>query len=662
MPVPRPAGPLGSAIPAVLFSLVEIVLCSRAAAQEAPPEEMTLGPVVVTATRLPTPESEVASSITVITAEEIEQKQERTLPDVLADVPGLNVVQTGGPGGTTSVYMRGTNANEVKVLIDGIDAGDPSSPDGSFNLANILTSDIARVEVLRGPQSGLYGADAIGGVINIITKAGSGPPSLGGSMETGSFGTFSQYVNASGSTGRFNYAFNVAHFSSDDTPVTPPGLVLTGRPVNTDSYDNVTLSTRLGYDLTDNFGLGLVARYINSDYHFTEDDFLGPEALPTIGTTQELFTRGTAHLSLFDGRFDETLGLAYTGYHNRYDDPNAATIFEGNDPSDYNGGRVKLDWQGNLILMPSQTLTLGAEHEYDWLDDSSGAAAHYTNDAGYIQLQSSWSDRLFDTVSLRYDDNSQFGGKATYRFAPAYLIPETGTKLKATIGTGYNPPSLDELYDNYPQFDFYANPNLKPETSIGYDAGFEQALLNQRVDFGVTWFHNNITNLITINDTGTSYANIGKATTYGVESFVAVQPWQPLKLRADYTCSIAEDDILHQELLRRPKNKATLTAHWQVNAPLSLTATILYVGPWIDTDRDATVSGIPANAYTLVNLAASYDLGHGVTAFGRIDNLLNRQYQDPLGFDHPGLGIYVGLRLALGPGASAGQSGGTTRE
>ena len=394
----------------------------------------------------------------------------------------------------------------------------------------------------------------------------------------------------------------------------------------------------------------------------TEDDFLGPETVPTVGTTQQLFTRGTAHLSLFDGRFDETVGLAYTGYQNRYFDPNLATILEGNDPSHYDGGRVKFDWQGDIILMPGQTLILGAEHEYYWLDDSAPAAAHDTNDAGYIQLQSNWSHRLFDTISLRYDDNGQFGGKATYRFAPAYLIPETGTKCKATVGTGYNPPSLDELYDNYPQFDFFANPNLKPETSLGYDAGFEQALLNQRVDFGATWFHNNIDNLITINDTGTSYENIGKATTYGVESFVAVQPWQPLKLRADYTFTIAEDDITHQALLRRPKNKASLNAHWQVSAAASLTATLLYVGPWIDTNRDATQSGIPASGYTLVNLNASYDLGHGVTAFGRIDNLLNRQYQNPLGFEHQGLGIYVGLRLALGPGASAGQSGGRSRE
>ena len=152
------------------------------------------------------------------------------------------------------------------------------------------------------------------------------------------------------------------------------------------------------------------------------------------------------------------------------------------------------------------------------------------------------------------------------------------------------------MYDNYPQFDFFANPTLKPETSIGYDAGFEQALLNRRAGFGATWFHNNIDNLITINDTGTSYQNIGKATTYGIESFIAIQPWQSLKLRGDYTFTIAEDDILHQELLRRPKNKATLDATWLVSAAASLTATLLYVGPWIDTSRDATESGIRPTA------------------------------------------------------------------
>ncbi len=270
-----------------------------------------------------------------------------------------------------------------------------------------------------------------------------------------------------------------------------------------------------------------------------------------------------------------------------------------------------------------------------------------TNDAGFAQLQSSFGPRFFNTISVRYDDNDRFGGKPTFRVAPAFLIPETGTKLKGTVGTGFKAPTLDELFDSFPAFDFFANPNLKPETSLGYDLGVEQALLDKRVQLGATYFHNDIKNLININDTGTSYANVGMATTYGVESFVSYHPMDQLTLRADYTYTMAEDDILHQELIRRPKNKASVNATWQVTDAAALSATILYVGPWIDTSRDGTVSGLTAQRYTLVNLAGSYELGHGVTAFARIDNLLDRRYQEPIGFLHQGLGVFAGLRVAF---------------
>ena len=226
----------------------------------------------MSATRLPTPENQVASSVTVITSDEIEQKQERTLTDVLQDVPGLSVVQTGGPGGLTQVYIRGTSANEIKVFIDGIDATDPRSSLGnSFDFAHVLTSDIDRVEVLRGPQSGLYGADAIGGVINIITKAGSGPPQFRASIEGGSFDTLNETAGASGSVARFNYAVDLGHFYVGATPVTPSDLVPPGFPVNKDSYDNKKASTKLGVKLTDNFDVGFVARYV--DYGLDDDEF-----------------------------------------------------------------------------------------------------------------------------------------------------------------------------------------------------------------------------------------------------------------------------------------------------------------------------------------------------------------------------------------------------
>jgi vitamin B12 transporter len=201
------------------------------AAQEAnpPPEITELPEVTVSATATPEPLSEVGSSVTVIDSAQIEREQRRTVPDALSLVPGLNVVQTGGPGGVTSVFIRGTNSNQVKVLIEGIDASDPSSPNGSFDFGQLLTYDIARIEVLRGPQSGLYGADAIGGVISITTKGGEGPPKAKGLIEGGSFGTLNETMGFSGSTPIFSYYMNLAHFDVANTPVTPPELLPPGR-------------------------------------------------------------------------------------------------------------------------------------------------------------------------------------------------------------------------------------------------------------------------------------------------------------------------------------------------------------------------------------------------------------------------------------------------
>lgn len=607
-----------------------------------------LPPLVISATRLPTPEDEVGSSVTVITDEDIERKQERTLPEVLQDVPGLNLVQAGGPGGVANIFIRGTNANHTKVLIDGIDVSDASSPDGSFDFSQILASDIARVEVLRGPQSGLYGSDAIGGVISITTKTGSGPAQFHGSLEGGSFGTFNQTAGVSGSVARFTYAVDIAHFRAEDTEVTPASLVPPGRPVNPDAYDNLTYSTKLGVALTDAIDVGLVARFVDTALRSTNDDILGPEAIPSDSDNRDIFTRGTVHVVSFDGVLDQTLGLAYTDYRRRFDDPNATAVAEGNDPAVYHGDRAKLDWQGNVTLAHGQVLTLGAEHQIDAINDSSPVQAQMTNDAGYAQLQSSIGDHFFNTVSLRFDDNDRFGGKATYRVAPALAFPETGTLFKGSLGSGFKAPTLDQLFDNYPQYDFFANPNLKPETSIGYDLGVEQSAWDRRLRFGAIWFHNDIKNLIDYNDAFTSFVNIGRATTYGVESFASYKPWQRVTLRVDYTYTIAEDDILHEELERRPKDKASLDGTWQPSDVASLSATILYVGPWIDTTRDGTQSGVTVNGYTIVNLAGSYDLGHGVTAFARIDNALDRRYQEPLGFLRPGLGVFGGLRVAFG--------------
>jgi len=251
-----------------------------------------------------------------------------------------------------------------------------------------------------------------------------------------------------------------------------------------------------------------------------------------------------------------------------------------------------------------------------------------------------------DQVPWRLDDNDSFGSHVTYRLSPAIILPGTETKLKATYGIGFKAPTLSQLFENFPAFNFFANPNLRPEESVGYDAGFEQPLFNDRVRFGATYFHNDIRNLITANATFTSLINVGRAETQGVEAFASVAVTERLKLRGDYTFTDARDATTGLELLRRPRNKASVTAVWTPIDPLVLSATILHVGPWVDISRDASTPRLPASGYTLVHLAANYTVDENVKLFGRIDNLFDVRYQNPTGFLRPGFGVFAGMRVA----------------
>jgi vitamin B12 transporter len=425
--------------------------------------------------------------------------------------------------------------------------------------------------------------------------------------------------------------------------VTPLDLLLPGEGRNDDFDDNVTLSGKFGYDVTDNFDLGLVTRYISSREHITGDDtdpvtFASfPSPNQTHENNVEYQTRATAHLVLWDGKFDQTLGIAFSS--------NVGADFGPSGSFPNSGDRSKIDWQGNLALAEGELLVLGAEHARDAMHLP--ISAGISTDAGYAELQSSFGGNFFDTLALRYDSNSQFGDKLTWRVAPAWLIPETGTKLKASIGTGFKAPSLEDLYESFPAFFFFANPNLKPETSLGYDIGFEEALAGGRVHVGATYFHNAIKNLIADDPTFTTVINVGRATTRGVESFASWQVSDTLSLRADYTYTEAYDAILKQELSRRPKTKASLNASWKAMDALSLNATLLYVGPMIDSSRDFSVSRLVTGGYTTVNLEGDYTLTDKLDLFGRVDNLLDRRYENPTGFLAPGLGYYIGLKAKL---------------
>jgi vitamin B12 transporter len=608
-------------------------------------------PVVYSPTAVPTLARDIASSVTVITAADIEREQRRTVPDALANVPGLNIVQTGGPGGQTSVFMRGTNSNQVKVLIDGIDVSDPSNPNRSFDFGQLLTADIERIEVLRGPQSGLYGADAIGGVISIITKKGEGPPKAIGMVEGGSFGTFNQIASLSGGDQRGNYAFTAAHFRTASTPVTPLELLPPGRPRINDSYDNWTYSTKLGVNLTPDFTLNWAGRFTDATLHFTGDDFsvfpAVPNAVQSIQAVHQFYQRGEAVWSLLDGHFVNYFGINYTDAWNWSKAPDPAA------PNVTKGDRTRYDWRGVVETFPGQIMILGLQQETERLNNEAPSAGQQNLSAqngmksGYAELQMQVAQRLFLVSNVRYDENDTFGNRTTYRIAPALLLPFIETKLKGSIGTGFKTPTLSQLFADFrPVFNFVGNPNLLPEESIGYDFGFEQPLANDRFRFGLTRYHIDITNLITTNATFTSNTNIGRAETSGYEAFASAAITERLRLRTDYTYTKAIDAIADLELLRRPRHKYSVAAEWNPIDALQLSATWLRVSSWIDGNRDFSIPRLHAPGYTLVNLAANYTVNPYTTVFGRIDNLLNEHYQNPTGFERPGFGIYGGIRIA----------------
>ncbi|QRE77852.1 TonB-dependent receptor [Methylobacterium aquaticum] len=604
-----------------------------------------LAEISVSATGVPTPVTQTGSSVTVLTSDLLQAQQVRTAPDALRQVPGLNVVQTGGAGGQTSVFIRGTNSNHVKVLIDGIDVNDPSTPNRSFDFSQLQTEHLSRLEVLRGPQSGLYGADAIGGVISFVTKRGEGPARATAFVEGGSYGTANQGGRISGSEGIFDYSFSVQHLRQAALPVTPFELLPVGVPLRTAFTDIKTVSTKLGAQLTDTFRLNYVLRFSDSAYLDQADGGFPYRPTPyrNLNDQQQLLMRGEAEWTPLPG-FHNVFGANYSKFDRLFAgplDPLAPPT-----PSTYLGERTRFDYRGDVQLAPGHLLLFGAQRE-DERFQATGIDKSNGNTGGFTELQSAITDRAFLVANIRHDENDQFGGATTFRIAPSYILPYTETRLKGSVGTGFKPPTLSQLYQDYPGFRFFGNPALRPEESFGFDGGFEQPL-GDRVLVGATYFETDFRNLIQTAyfPTFGTNVNVGRAVAYGAESFVSVKLTDTLSGRVDYTNTVTKDEIAHQELLRRPRHKVSATAIWNPLPQLTLTGTLVAIGSFVDGNRDFSVPRLKNPGFTLVNLSANYAYSENLTLFARIDNLFDQRYQNPTGFLGAGLAVYGGVRVS----------------
>ncbi|MBI2485465.1 MAG: TonB-dependent receptor [Deltaproteobacteria bacterium] len=657
------------------FLLTFFLLSSSVLAVEEDKETEALEPVVVTATKIPTPISQLGASVEVITEEEIKKSGTKDVLEVLRSVAGFNIVQSGGKGGTASLFVRGGESDFNLVLIDGVQVNDIG---GSFDFSRLTTDNIERIEIVKGSHSAIYGSDAVTSVINIITKKGKGKPSLDLSTALGAHkekdGSLIQEYHASLSGGRSNFGYSLGYGRIDDN-----GILINNE------YTNNTFSGAFNYNPLDILSILFTARYEDSRFEFPTEsagdrfDPLDPDQFDVV----ESLTFG-ANVSFSPTPWWEHILLI--GLHDRdfffRDNPNPdVTFFDSDQPSTTSTDetRFSLDYRWNFYYDVPNTVnsisTLGFEYENEAADQSSvssfGASAFdesRDNLAFYLQEQIGFFERLFITGGLRVDHNENFGTEVSPRGSIAYLIKETGTKLRGGIGRGIKEPTIIE---NFGLGTFtVGNPDLKPEESITWEVGLDQKLFGEIVEINFTYFWNKFDNLIVFSfapfPNGTNFENIQEAKTNGIELGGTLRPLDGLTIKGNYTLldtEVTDDGGLgsigfseDESLIRRPKHSFSFLANYFYGG-FNLNLKGIYVGKRGDLDFsdfiNFTTNRVTLDDYFRLDLAGYYEIPVSflhlkeVRIFTRIENLLNEDYEEVFGFSAEEFNFIVGLSFRI---------------
>lgn len=618
----------------LLASAAAFAACPAASQTPLPVATIELEEISVTANLTPTPAAAVGSAVTIISREELERKQVRLVSDALRSVPGVSVGRTGGFGGLSQVRIRGGEANHTLVLIDGVEVNDPAGG-SEFNFAHLMVQDIERIEVLRGPQSALYGSDAMSGVVNIVTRRGEGPARLTGFIEGGNRGTIAGGASLSGSTDRVDYLVGAGGLRTDGFSSAAEWRGNTEK----DGHENIAAHAKFGFQATDNLRFDLVGR--GNDYYAEGDDqWYGTPAFDfryDLGGRQA-FGRAQATLDLFDGKWQQIVGASR--FNHEYD-----SFYDIFAPTHYEGDKTRFDYKSNVFINSDRlahTFTFATDHETDAMKGGFSAFDEdmtQTGIAGEYKL-GAW-DKFFFTGSLRHDFNDRFDDATTWRVSAAYLIEGTGTKLRSSYGTGVKNPTLFELYGEIPGFD--PNPDLKPESARGWDIGVDQTLFDGRLDFGISYFEQRVTDLIgpdgntVVNEPGTSDIK-------GVEVSLAARPMDNLTLQASFTWQDPRDSDGVQ-LIRRPEFLGSFDADYVfADGRASAGFSVVYNGTQAD---EYGLNYVFLDDFVLVHMRAGYKLTDKAELYGRIENLLDEEYEEVYSYGGTGrLGI-VGMRVSF---------------
>jgi vitamin B12 transporter len=604
--------------------------------------------VVISGTRTPGPAAESGSAVTIVTAEELETKQIRLVSDALRAVPGIAVNRSGPAGTFTQLRLRGAEANHTVVLIDGMKINDPFSSEVDF--AHLLSAQIDRIEVLRGPQSVLYGSEAIGGVINIFTKRGMAGTQAEASLEAGSFDTVNGAAALRGATDRFNYALSLNALRTDGTNVSRFGS-------ESDGYRNQTVLGSARWKPTAAFSLDATVRWRDSRTQFDPQDFNFPPG-PTYGLvvdgdrqtdSKQLDARLRGQLSSLDGRLEHQFGLARSKTE-------ADSFSNGAFSSGSEGERTLLDYQGSLRFGSStlpQVLTLAVEREkLEFVNrgPTPAAAQNQARDNDRTGLALEYRVRLPSqtalTLSGRQDRNNLFEDATTYRLTVAQ--PIGGLKLRASVGTGVTNPTFFELFGFIPG-SFDPNPNLKPEKSFGFDVGADLSVLDGAGQLSITLFDADLENEIsgsfnstTFRSTSINLAGKSKRRGFELESRLKLSSEWSLGAAYTYTDSRQPDG---QAEVRRPRHVASANVSYSLPGQRGgLTLAVDHNGQQQDLDFTSLSSArVVLKEYTLVRLAARYAVTPLVDVTARIENALDQQYEEVFSYRATGRAVFLGL-------------------
>lgn len=641
-----------------LAAFAALLSCGTAMAdQEAPnPDVAGFGrrgqeEIVVTATRSPQRLDHIGNAVTLLDQKAIDASQAISLSELLVQTPGVTFSRNGGTGTSTSVRIRGAESDHTVVLIDGVKLNDPSSTGGGFNFANLMVGDIARVEILRGPQSTLWGGQAIGGVVGIVTRQPTKPFEASLDVEGGSQGT--GYVRGgvggtSNQVGDLRVTWRAAggYFRTTGVSAYSGGTEL-------DGYRNTGANGELRIEANPNLSVDLRAVYSSGRNEFdgTRADSLD------YGKTKELVAYAGLNFNLIDGRWKNRVAYAYTDTDRDNFNPARTAVPRTFDAA---GRNKRAEYQGTFAFTEQLRAVFGAETERSDFRTASPSVAvpdpvpgknHVKIDSVYGQLQAEPLAGLTLTGGVRHDSHDRFGGHTVGQAAAAWSLNNGDTVLRASWGQGFKAPTL------YQMFSEYGNRNLAPETANGWDVGVEQKLLDRAVTVSAAYFGRKAKDQIDFISCPLPgqplcadgrfgfYENIARSKAHGVELVGVARIGEALTLKANYTWTKTENRSVGnanfgKDLTRRPVHAANAEATYLWPSALSTTVAVRYAAGAYDDAANT----FRLDAYTLVDFRVSYPVSETIELYGRVENLFDEQYQTVRYYGTLGRGVFGGVR------------------